>query len=305
MEEDRMRTHEPTGTEIEIDFRSAPFTSFDELPKGGDFLRSGMRLFCYFAVWLISLLPLRATLPDGMVYARDGSGVSGYKTTPKLPWCDYLVHDPDRPAPVRVDSGLAPDPAPVPSDAIVLFDGKDLSRWRTNEWSVQAGEIVAGYGSLRTKEEFGDIQLHLEWLAPADFEGSWDNRGNNGVMLLGLYEIQIFDSYNEKLYPDGQAAAVYAQTPPLVNACRKPGQWQSYDMVFRAPRYEGDKLVAPPRLTMFHNGVLVHLDQEIYGETGHKVLPRNRRKISRGPLVLAGHHCPVRFRNIWLRKLAP
>lgn len=241
-------------------------------------------------------------LPDGLVYAKDGSGVYGYKNTPKLPWCDYLVHDPDRPAPPRVDPGPETGPAPVPNDAIVLFGGRDLSQWNGG-WNVEKGEIVAGAGTLGTKESFGDIQLHIEWMAPAHWEGPWYNRGNNGVLLMGLYEIQIFDSYNEKLYPDGQAAAIYAQTPPLVNACRKPGEWQSYDIVFTAPKHEGDKLVSPARITMHHNGVLVHLNQEIFGETGHKVLPGHRRKIGAGPLMLAGHDCPVRFRNIWLRKL--
>ena len=124
-----------------------------------------------------------------------------------------------------------------------------------------------------------------------------------GVVLMGLYEIQIFDSYNEKLYPDGQCAAVYAQTPPLVNVTRKPGQWQSFDIMFTAPKWDGDALRSPPRITMLHNGVLVHLNQEIFGETGHKVIPRQRRKVSTGPIILAGHDCPVRFRNIWARKL--
>ena len=242
-------------------------------------------------------------LPDGLVYAKDGSGVYGYKNTPKLPWCEYLVHDPDRPAPRRVDPGPAGGKAAVPADAIVLFDGKDLEKWKEAKWKVVNGEIVAGAGELETKEEFGDMQLHVEWMAPADWTGPWYNRGNNGVSLMGLYEIQIFDSYNEKLYPDGQAAAVYAQTPPLVNACRKPGEWQTYDIVFTAPKHEGGKLVAPPRVTMHHNGLLVHLNQEIYGATGHKVVPRTGQKISAGPIVLAGHDCPVRFRNIWVRKL--
>ena len=242
-------------------------------------------------------------LPDGLVYAKDGSGVYGYKNTPKLPWCEYLVHDPDRPAPRRVDPGAAIGPAAVPADAIVLFDGKDLAKWKDPKWKVVNGEMVAGAGELETKEEFGDMQLHVEWMAPADWTGPWYNRGNNGVSLMGLYEIQIFDSYNEKLYPDGQAAAVYAQTPPLVNACRKPGEWQTFDIVFTAPKYEGGKLVAAPRVTMHHNGMLVHLNQEIFGETGHKVVPGNRRKISRGPVLLAGHDCPVRFRSIWVRKL--
>ena len=261
-------------------------------------------VICLGFIFALPTLAALPELPDGLVYARDGSGVYGYKDTPKLPWIDYLVHDPDRPAPRRIDPGPAPAPAPVPSDAIVLFDGKDLSKWKESRWSLQNGEIVAGAGHLTTREEFGDIQLHLEWMAPANWEGPWYNRGNNGVVLMGSYEIQIFDSYNEKLYPDGQAAAIYAQTPPLVNACRKPGEWQSFDIVFKAPRYDNDgKLISPPRLTMHHNGVLVHENQEIYGETGHKVIPRQRRKVSTGPLFLAGHDCPVRFRNIWLRKL--
>ena len=261
-------------------------------------------LFCTVGLLTLnSALAALPALPDGLVYAKDGSGVFGYKTTPKLPWCDYLVHDPDRPAPKRVDPGPAPAPAPVPADAIILFDGKGLSAWSASQWKMENSEIVAGPGSLATKEQFGDMQLHLEWKAPADWEGPWDNRGNNGVVLMGLYEIQIFDSYNEKLYPDGQAAAVYAQTPPLVNACRKPGEWQSYDIFFTAPKWDGEKLLSPPSITMLHNGLLVHLNQEIYGETGHKVIPRQRRKITTGPLLLAGHDCPVRFRNIWLRKL--
>ena len=238
-----------------------------------------------------------------MVYAKDGSGVYGYKNTPKLPFCEFLVHDPDRPAPKRIDPGPFAASAPAPADAIVLFNGKDLSQFNATQWKVENGEIVAGTGGLQSKELFGDIQLHVEWKAPADWQGPWYNRGNNGVVLMGLYEIQIFDSYNEKLYPDGQAAAVYAQTPPLVNVTRKPGEWQTYDIVFKAPRYDGDKLISPPRITMHHNGVLVHHNQEIYGGTGHKIIPRQGNRKTEGPLSFAGHDCPVRSRNVRLRKL--
>ena len=236
-------------------------------------------------------------------FARDGSGVYGYRDTPILPWCGFRVHDPDRPEPKRIDPGPAPAPAPAPADAIVLFDGKDLSQWQTNDWTLVDGCIETVSGSLITKQEFGDCQIHVEWMAPANFEGPWYNRGNNGVFLMGLYEIQVFDSYNEKIYPDGQAAAVYGQTPPLVNSCRKPGEWQTYDIAFTAPRFDGDKLVLPARVTVFHNGVLVQLNQEIHGETGHRIVARYTQKISQGPLKLAGHHCPVRFRNIWIRPL--
>ena len=238
-----------------------------------------------------------------LVRARDGSGVYGYKDTPVLPWCGFHVHDPDRPAPRRVDPGPAPAAAPVPADATVLFGGGDLSAWQSNAWRVVNGVIEAGAGTLSTRQVFGDMQLHLEWQAPAHFEGPWYNRGNNGVLLMGLYEIQIFDSYNEKIYPDGQAAAIYGQTPPRVNATRPPGEWQSFDIFFTAPKWDGDRLASPARVTVIHNGVLVHLEEAIRGETNHRILPEYTKPLSAGPLVLGGHDCPVRFRNIWLRRL--
>jgi hypothetical protein len=238
-----------------------------------------------------------------LVHAQNGSGVYGYKDTPKLPWCGYLVHDPDRPAPKRVHPGPAAQPAVAPADAIVLFDGKDLVQWQPTPWKIVDGCVEAGNGSFASKESFGDCQIHLEWMAPAGFKGPWYNQGNNGVLLMGLYEIQIFDSWNEKIYPDGQAAAIYAQTPPRVNACRPPGEWQTFDIIFTAPKFEGNTLVQAARVTMLHNGILVHLNEEIRGETGHRVLPAYTQKVSKGPLVLSGHDCPVRFRNIWIRPL--
>jgi hypothetical protein len=238
-----------------------------------------------------------------LVYARDGSGVYGYQDTPVLPWCGFRVHDPDRPAPPRVDPGPAGPPAPAPADAVVLFDGKDLAQWEPSDWKLVDGCIEAASGTLATKQSFGNFQLHLEWMAPNPPRGPWYDRGNNGVLLLGLYEIQIFDSWTEKLYPDGQAAAIYGQTPPRVNACRPPGEWQSYELVFSAPVFENGKLAQPARVTLFHNGLLVHLQAEIKGETGHRILPEYRRQLTRGPLVLSGHNNPVRFRNLWIRPL--
>lgn len=239
-----------------------------------------------------------------LVKARNGSGVIGYQDTPILPWCGYHVHDCDRPEPKRINPGPAPaHPSPAPSDAVVLFAGKDLAQWEPSEWKLVDGCIEAGKGSLTSKAQFGNCQIHVEWMAPANFEAPWYNRGNNGVMLMGLYEIQIFDSYNEKLYPDGQAAAIYGQTPPLVNACRPPGEWQTFDISFTAPVFDGDKLVQPARVTLFHNGVLVHLNEPVHGETGHRILPAYQQKASTGPLRLSGHDCPVRFRNLWVRPL--
>jgi len=243
-------------------------------------------------------------LAEDLVKAKDGSGVYGYKDTPKLPWCQWLVHDPDRPAPKRVDPGKAGPTAPIPADAIVLFDGKDLSKWQSLPgWKIDADTLVSGDGMFTTRESFGDAQFHIEFMGPANFESPWYNRGNNGVMLMGLFEIQIFDSFNEKLYPDGQCAAIYGQTPPLVNVTRPPGEWQEFDIVFKAAKFDGNKLVAPARVTVFHNGVLVQHNEEIHGETGHRIIPEYKQKISKGPLALGGHGCPVRFRSIWARPL--
>jgi hypothetical protein len=251
-----------------------------------------------------SLLLLAAASPAAdLVKAKDGSGVYGYKDTPKLPWTGYVVHDPDRPAPPRVDPGPAGPPAPAPKDAVVLFDGTGLEAWAPNQWRVVDGTIEAGPGDLTSRQSFGDFQLHLEWMAPASFKGEWYDQGNNGVRLHGLYEIQIFDSYTEKIYPDGQAAAVYGQTPPLVNATRPPGEWQTFDILFRAPVFEGEALVRPARVTVLHNGLLAQWDTEIHGETGHRILPEYKSRAARGPIELSGHNCPVRFRSLWIRPI--
>ena len=236
-------------------------------------------------------------------FAKDGSGVCGYSDTPIQPWSGFRVHDADRPAPKRIDPGPFTASASAPSDAIVLFDGKSLSQFASNQWRVVNGCLEAGAGNLTTRQTFGNCQIHLEWFTPTNFTGELFDRGNNGVLLMGLYEIQIFDSFSEKLYPDGQAAAIYGQTPPLVNACRPPGEWQSFDIFFTAPNFANGKLVQPARVTVIHNGVLVQNHQEIYGETVHRELPGYEHRISTGPLALMGHNCPVRFRNVWLRAL--
>ncbi len=240
-----------------------------------------------------------------MVKAKDGSGVFGYKDTPKLPGCDFVMHDPDRPLPPKVRVGPSGPPVPPPSDAVVLFDGKDLSAWQPSTWKVEDGQIVAGDGKLVSKALFGDIQVHAEWMAPVDFKGPWYGAGNNGVTLMDQFEIQIFDSANPdiKLYADGECGAIYGQTPPLVNVCRKAGEWQSFDIFFTAPVFEQGKLVKPARVTVLQNGVVIHLNQEIYGETRHRVAPAYKKTDSVGPISFPAHYCPVRLRNIWVRPL--
>ncbi len=243
-----------------------------------------------------------------LLEAQDGSGIVGYKDTPIQPWSGYHVHDPDRPAPPIVtppEPGSQDRAGTAPSDAIVLFDGTNSDAWRPNQWKIEDGDLIATQGPMETVEEFGDIQLHLEWMAPEELtESIWD-RGNNGVFFMRRIEVQIFDSYTTHIYPDGQAAAIYSQTPPLVNVCRPPGQWQTFDIVFIAPRFsESGELTAPARITMFHNGVLVHLNQEVYGNTPHLSLATYDGMPSQGPLALGAHRCPVRFRNVWVRRLS-
>jgi hypothetical protein len=223
------------------------------------------------------------------------------------------IHDESRPMPPVVDPGPAGAPVPVPSDATVLFDGKDLSQWTTTKgapaaWLVRDGymEVVKGAGSIKTTRAFGDCQLHVEWMSPVVPTGSGQDRGNSGVFLMERYEVQILDSYESRTYADGMVAALYGQFPPLVNAARKPGEWQTYDIVFRAPRFdENGTPVAPARMTVIHNGVLVHDTQELTGPTAHKARPPYKAHADRLPISLQDHSHPVRFRNIWIRELEP
>ncbi|MCS7023655.1 MAG: DUF1080 domain-containing protein [Bryobacteraceae bacterium] len=236
---------------------------------------------------------------------------TGYRDTPLLPGQKWKVHDIDRPKPRIVTPGAGP--GMPPSDAIVLFDGKDLSQWMNERkgqlvpaaWKVENGymEVAPGAGTLVSKEKFGDAQFHLEWAAPVEPSGDSQWRANSGVLLMKRYEIQVLDCYNNPTYADGQAASIYGQWPPLVNACRKPGEWQSYDIVFEAPKFEGEKLVKPAYVTVFHNGVLVHHHQEIIGRMAHRVVGTYAPHAPEEPLALQDHDVPVRYRNIWVRRL--
>ncbi len=206
--------------------------------------------------------------------------------------------------PKVVDPGTAGAP---PSDAIVLFDGKDLSKWNNAEkWKVEDGYAVADGSSITTKDGFGDCQLHLEFATPARVEGTGQGRGNSGVYFMGIYEVQILDSYDNKTYFDGQCAAIYKQFPPLVNACRKPGEWQTYDIVFTAPKFdEQGKVTKPAYLTVFQNGVLVQNHSELLGGTFYDKAPVYSKHADKLPIQLQFHGNPIRYRNIWLREIPP
>ncbi|MBL8726403.1 MAG: DUF1080 domain-containing protein [Planctomycetes bacterium] len=233
----------------------------------------------------------------------------GYTDTPVLP-NGWRVHDAARPRPRVVDPGPAPSqPVPAPADAVVLFDGRNLDAFTGRDgkaqWALVEGAMESNRtGDLETKAHFGDCQVHLEWATPAVVKGESQGRGNSGVFFFGRYEVQVLDSYDNPTYADGQAAALYGQTPPLVNACRKPGEWQTYDLVFRAPRFAADgALREPARVTVVHNGILVHHDQPMFGATAHRALPSYRAHAAKGPIKLQDHGDPVRFRNFWVREL--
>lgn len=218
------------------------------------------------------------------------------------------VHDLNRPQPPVVVPG--DKPGQPPSNAVVLFDGDDTEMLQMHDgspvkWKMENGylEAVPKSGSLMTRHNFGDCQLHIEWCNPSD-EGKGQFHGNSGVFLMNQYEVQILDSYNNTTYPDGQAAAIYGQYPPMFNAMKPTGQWQVYDIVFRRPRFnDRGEVVEPARVTVFHNGIVVQESAELAGATANKQRAKYTPHPDAMPIMLQDHHNPVRFRNIWVVQL--
>jgi hypothetical protein len=212
------------------------------------------------------------------------------------------------PVPPVVNPGEGTKP---PSDAIVLFNGTSLNEW-TNEkgepagWTLADGcmTVKAGTGTIKTKRGFGDCQLHIEWRTPAEVVGDGQGRGNSGIFLQSRYELQVLDSYNNKTYSNGQAGSIYKQSIPLVNACKKPGEWQVYDIIYLAPRFsENGRVAVPARITVLQNGVLIQNNTEIRGTTPFIGLPEYISHGMKEPLTLQDHNNPVSYRNIWIREL--
>jgi hypothetical protein len=234
----------------------------------------------------------------------------GFDDTPRIAGQPWRVHDRDRPHPPVVAPG-AEDRLP-PSDAVALFDGRNLIGWLSQKsggpaaWKVENGylEVVPGTGDIQTVHEFGDCQLHVEFASPSEVIGDSQGRGNSGVFLMGRYEIQVLDCYDNPTYADGTTAAIYGQFPPLVNACRPPGQWQTLDIIWSAPRFDtAETLVTPAYCTVLHNGVVVQPHRTLFGPTIYRQVPSWTPHPPRGPLRLQDHGNPVRFRNIWYRAL--
>jgi hypothetical protein len=246
--------------------------------------------------------------------ANTGSAFYGDAPDEHHPWA---IHDHNRPQPKLVTPGTfgSPEqPGKPPSDAVVLFDGTDLSKWEADEgegvptkWVIKNGamECVPHSGYIRTREKLGDCQLHVEWAAPSRVEGESQGRGNSGVFLMGLVEIQVLDNYNNPTYADGFAASVYGQNPPLANALLPPGQFQTYDIVFRRPIFKNGQELDPGYVTVFENGVLMQDHTRLEGPTHHRTRSKPGSFPETGPLKLQDHGNPVRFRNIWYRPLPP
>ena len=242
-------------------------------------------------------------------------GDLGFTDTPMLPNLPFHVHDPARPHPPVVTPGAAAGGAP--SDAVVLFDGKDLAKWQQRgkganagklldaQWKVEDGFLVTGGGTgdLLTREKFGDCQLHVEWSSPTEIRSTSQGRGNSGILLMTRYEIQVLDNWQNPTYADGQAGAIYGQWPPLAAPARKPGEWNTYDIVFEAPKFEGEKLVKPAYFTVFYNGVVVHNRKESMGPMVYRQVAHYTPHPAEDSLMLQDHNNPVRYRNIWIRRL--
>ena len=239
----------------------------------------------------------------------------GFTDTPMLPDLPYHVHDPARPHPKVVTPALTP--GGPPSDAVVLFDGKDLSKWYSRgrgpnagkdldaQWTVENGyfQVKAGTGELISRPKFGDCQIHIEWASPAEVRGTSQGRGNSGVLIMTRYEVQVLDAWNNPTYADGQASAIYGQWPPLANPARRPGEWNTYDIVFEAPRFEGERVLKPAFITVIYNGVAVHNRKASMGPMVYRQVAKYTPHPAEDSLALQDHNNPVRYRNVWVRRL--
>jgi hypothetical protein len=241
----------------------------------------------------------------------------GFLDTPMQPDGIWRVHDAIRPRPPIVIPGLSGESVSPPSDAVILFDGTDLSHWLAEgkgsekgkllepQWKVEKGymEIVPETGTLVSRQTFGDCQIHIEWATPSEVRGSSQGRGNSGILIMGKYEIQVLDSFQNLSYADGQAAAIYGQYPPLVNASRGPGVWQVYDIIFEAPHFKDGLLQKPAYVTVLHNGIVVHHRKAFIGAMRYREVAVYKNHERKGPLKLQAHKNLVRYRNIWVRPL--
>lgn len=269
-------------------------------------LHFGMKRTALLAI-TVGVIASASSLGWNVVQQKEG-----YTNTPFIfTGSKWRVHDSSRPVPPVVTPAPGGAPVAAPSDAIILFNGKDLSKWSNQKWKIvgdammcrEEGEKVVGVGDTATIETFEDFQLHAEWATPTPKGEKSQGRGNSGIFLSGKYEVQVLDSYENPTYADGQAGAIYGQKPPMANAARKPTEWQTYDIFYTSPRFDAaGKLTKPGFVTVVHNGVLVQNHHEILGNTNHKSAPAYVPH-GPGPIRLQDHSNATRFRNIWIRPI--
>jgi len=259
---------------------------------------------------MAGMVAKKAKAPTAAERPEPTNEIHGFTNTPIVPGTKWHVHDPNRTQPKYVQPKYDGKPVPAPAGAKVLFDGKSLDKWRNKNWKLVDGAMQVTKGGQVSVDKFGDMHLHVEWLVPDGLKGGCQKQGNSGVYMMQKYEIQVLNCYNNRTYADGMTAAMYGQYPPMVNACRKPGQWQAFDIHFKAPLFKDRKLVSAAYVTVYHNGVLVHDNRRFMGPSGWKrVANYNKPHPPTGPISLQAHGSPVKYRNIWVapltKKLGP
>ena len=242
---------------------------------------------------------------DENVRNPEQKSIDAPKGTPQQPAPNekWRVHDPERTQPPVATPQYDGVPVPAPADATIIFDGKSLDGVKNKTWPLEDGVMTVGKGGQSSVAKFKDLHLHLEWRAPLGRKGWGQKQGNSGVFFPGKYEVQVLNCWANRTYPDGMTGAIYAQMPPIVNACKKPGEWQSYDIHYKAPVFDGDKLVEPPYITVILNGVVVQDNYEIKGSTHYKKVASFKAHKTEGPIYLQAHGNPVSYRNIWAAPL--
>jgi hypothetical protein len=235
------------------------------------------------------------------------TSLNGFKDTPMQPAPNekWHVHDPDRTQPPVAEPKYDGKPVPAPNDATVLFDGSNLDNWKNKKWGLvdNAMQVTRKSGYQVSNEKFGDIHLHVEWMVPLGMKGWHQQQGNSGVFLMGRYEVQVLNCWANRTYPDGMTGAIYAQQPPMFNVCRKPGEWNSYDIYFKAPVFEGKELKSPAYITVIFNGVKIHDNYEIKGSTHYRRIASYSAHGPKDHIKLQDHGNPNMFRNIWVAPL--
>lgn len=248
-----------------------------------------------------SVLAARAEgVPEKNERQPEQKSIDGYTHTPTQPDCEWHIHDPNRPQPKVVDPKYDGKPLKPVDGAKVLFDGSNLDQFVNKGWKLEDGAMIASRGGQKTTDKFGDMHLHLEWMVPAGLKGFGQKQGNSGVFIMERYEIQVLNCWANRTYPDGMTGALYGQQPPLANACRKPGEWQSYDIHFKAPVFKEGSLVSAAYVTVYLNNVLVQDNVAFRGATAWKRPATYKPHEATARISLQHHGSPVRYRNIWI-----